>query len=191
MRDGFFKAFFALRPKDIRQTVVLSPIVYPNRLGKVKQVRTILGHLVANLRQFTFVKTPMTQAAVSDAVLLLRGTKCRNVVFVGAMGGLAKGLKIGDVFRTNKAKDVHSVNSLHEETRQKLLSLRRKGVVGIDLESRAFFSSARKAGLSARAVYVVTDLPLTKPFYLGNTAKEKERIQASIPSCLSDLVAII
>jgi len=180
MRDGFFKAFFALRPREVRETVILSPIVYPSRLGKVKYIRTVLGYLVANLKELTFIKTPMTQAAVSDAVLLLSRTKCKQVVFVGAIGGLAKGLKIGDLFRTNKAKDIHSVNSIHEETRKKMLPLRKKGVVGIDLESRAFFSSARKAGLSARAVYVVTDLPLSAPFYVKRTKRQEQRIRSAL-----------
>ena len=186
-RDGFFRAFFGMGPASIRRRVVISPVIYPNRLGKVRYRRSVLGYLVVYLRHMTFVKAPMTQAAVSDAVLLLKNTPCREVVFIGAMGGLAKGLKIGDIFRTSRAKEVHSVSSLHAEPRRKMFSLRKRGVVGIDFESRAFFSAARKAKLSATAYYVVTDLPLTKPFYLGNTAREKERIALSLRALAAEI----
>ncbi|MFC1568229.1 hypothetical protein ACFL37_00850 [Candidatus Margulisiibacteriota bacterium] len=187
--NKLFHAFFGLKPAAVMATVVISPIVYPNRFGKVKYHKTILGYLVANLKQFTFIKTPMTQSAVADAVLLLAKTPCKNVIFIGAMGGLAKGLEIGDVFQTNKSKDVHSVSSIHEETKQKLLSLRKKCVKGVDFESRAFFAAARKAKLLAKAYYVVTDLPLSRPFYLGTTSSDNKKIQAAVSLCLSALVA--
>jgi len=183
----FFKAFFGIDLSSIREKVVISPIVYPKRLGKVEYHRTMLGYLVANLENMTFVKAPMLQSAVSDAVVLLKKTPCREVVFIGVMGGLAKGLRVGDTFHTTKAKDIYSVSSLHEETRKKMIALRKKGVKGVDFESRAFFAAAKKAKLSAEAYYVVTDLPLTRPLYLGTTAREKERIQNSIASCLCNL----
>lgn len=174
-----------LKPNAIRETVVFSPVVYPKQFEKVigekgKHYKSILGYLVANFKNITFVKTPMTQAAVSDVVLLLSRTGCRKVFFIGAIGGLAKELNIGDVVVTDKARHVYSVRSIHEETRKKLLHLQKKGVIGIDFENRAFFSAARKAKLSAIAYYVVTDLPLAKPFYIGTTKREKTKIKDSI-----------
>lgn len=181
----YFKAFFALKPNAVRETVVLSPVVYPKQFEKIsgekgKHCKSILGYLVANFKNITFVKTPMTQAAVSDAVLLLSRTGCKKTVFIGAIGGLARELKIGDVVATDKAKHVYSVKSIHEETRKKMLSLRKKGVIGIDFESRAFFSAAKKAKLPATAYYVVTDLPLTKPFYIKKTKREKHKIKSAL-----------
>jgi purine-nucleoside phosphorylase len=176
----YFKAFFCLKPSAVKETVILSPIIYPNQFGRVKYHKSVLGYLTVNFKKFTFIKTPMLQSAVADAVVLLAKAPCKKIIFVGAMGGLARGLKIGDVFQTNKAGDVYSVSSIHEETRRKMISLRRKGVKGIDFESRAFFSAARKAKLAATAYYVVTDLPITKPFYLDATVNEKKKIQNSI-----------
>lgn len=191
-----FKAFFNLKPCKIKETVILSPIVYPKQFEgiigeKGKHFKSILSYLVANFKRLTFIKTPMTQAAVSDAVVLLEKTLCKRVVFVGAIGALQKGLKIGDIVVSEKAEDVYSVNSIHEETRKKLLQLLRDGVVGIDFESRSFFRAARKANLSAVAYYVVTDLPLTKPFYIKRTKKENRRVQDSIIQILSDLRALV
>ena len=180
-----FKAFLALKPKEIRETVVLSPVIYPKQFEKIigkrgKHCKSILSYLVANFKHLTFVKTPMTQAAVSDAVIMLKETPCKKLIFIGAIGGLAKRLKIGDVISTNKPSHVYSVKSIHEETRKKLVQLQRKDVIGIDFESRGFFSAARKAKLSATAYYVVTDLPLVKPFYIGTTKREKGKIMNSI-----------
>lgn len=181
----YFKAFFVLGPKGIKKTVIISPIIYPKQFERIvgktgKHYKSILGYLVVNFKDLTFVKIPMTQAAVSDAVFLLSKSRCKKVVFVGAIGGLAKELKIGDVVFTDRPKPVYSVNSIHEETKKKLTALRKKGIIGIDFESRAFFSAARKAKLSATAYYVVTDLPLAKPFYIGTTKREKTKIKDSI-----------
>jgi purine-nucleoside phosphorylase len=178
----YFKAFFAVSSKEIRETVVISPIVYPKQFEKVygergKQYKSVLSYLVANFKDLTFVKTPMTQAAVYDLIVLLKNTPCKRVVFIGAMGGLAKGLGIGDIVETKK---VYSVGSIHEETRKKLLSLKKKGVVGIDFEAQSFFEAAKNQKLQAKAYFVVTDLPLSKPFYLTKNRKEKKRMQGAL-----------
>ncbi len=188
----YFKAFFAMNPKQVRRTAILSPIIYPKLFEKIakqtgRHYKSILGYLIANFRRFTFIKTPMTQGAVLDAVLLLAKTKCKKVVFVGAIGALQKGLKIGDIVETKK---VYSVGSIHEETKGKLISLRKKGIIGIDFESHAFFSAAKKAKLSAAAYYVVTDLPLSKPFYQKKNKKEQQRIKDSIHKVINNLVLL-
>lgn len=175
--SNLFGAFFVLKPKEIKASVVISPILYPKHFGSAEIHKSVLSYLVADFPGFTFVKTPMTQSAVFDLVLLLKKTKCREVVFIGALGGLLKGLKIGDVVTTNSAKPIQSVSSIHEETRKNLLAWRRRGVVGIDFETKAFFAAAKKAKLYARARYVVTDLPLNKPFYCEKSPEEKARIQ--------------
>jgi purine-nucleoside phosphorylase len=154
-----FKAFFAVKPKEIRKTVVISPIIYPKQFEKVygqkaKHHKSILSYLVASFKDLTFVKTPMTQAAVYDLVVLLKKTACKRVIFIGAIGGVAKGLRIGDVVETKK---VYSVSSIHEETRKKLLSLKKKGIVGIDFEAQSFFKAAKKLKLPAKAYFVVTN----------------------------------
>lgn len=147
---------------------------------KGKHYKSILSYLIVNFNNLTFVKTPMTQAAVSDAALLLAETACKKVIFIGALGGLAKGFKIGDIFRTDRTRDVYSVRSIHEETRKKLVSLQNRGVVGIDFESRGFFSAVRKAKLSATAYYVFTDLPLTKPFFAKKSKKQEHKIRSAL-----------
>ena len=129
----------------------------------------------------------MTQSAVADLMVLLKKTKCREVYFIGAVGGLEKGLKIGDILATEKSKEVYSFSSIHDETPKKIKALRKQGVLGIDFESQAFFSNAKKLKLDPLACYVVTDLPLSKPFYKAKTQKEQNRIQ----SCLQYIVKLI
>lgn len=177
----FFKAFLALEPKAIQFKVVISPILYPKHFSlKVAVKKSLLGYLVANYPGFTFIKTPLTQQAVGDVVASLGGTKCREIIFVGAAGGLEPSLRIGDIIFTNKPKLIHSVNSLHEETRRNLLAWRKKGLLAIDFEAGTFFEAAKKAGLAAAAYLVITDLPLKKPFYLEKTEKEKQLIYEAL-----------
>jgi uridine phosphorylase len=181
----YFKAFFGIRPSAIRETVIISPIIYPAQFEKVagkkgKHYKSILGYLVANFKGLTFIKTPMTQGAVSDLVFLLKMTKCSKVIFLGAIGGLEKGLKIGDIFVTKKGTDIYSVKSIHEETKEKLFSLKRRGIFGIDFETRAFFGAAKSKGIPAKGYYIVTDLPLTKPFYLKKTKNDIKKIYVAV-----------
>lgn len=184
-KTQLFKAFWGIGAGEIRRTVIISPVVYPKRFEKIsgergRHYRTVLSYSVANFKRFTFLKTPMTQAAVHDAVVLLSKTGCQKVVFIGAIGGLRKGLKIGDVVVSKKASEIYSVKSLHDETPAKLKKLREQGVLGADFESRLFFKAAREIGVAATAYYVVTDLPLTKPFYIERTQKEADMIPKAI-----------
>ncbi|NQT29034.1 MAG: hypothetical protein HQ596_00535 [Candidatus Saganbacteria bacterium] len=62
----YFKAFFGVKPSVIRKTVVISPIIYPKQFEKIyaksgKHSKTVLGYLVVNFSDTTFIKTPMTQ----------------------------------------------------------------------------------------------------------------------------------
>ena len=122
----------------------------------------------------------MTQAAVTDLTKLLPRTKCKEIIFIGAIGGLQKAVKIGDVFASSKPADFYSFKSIHDETDTKLKALQKKGVVGIDFEARPFFRAAKKARLKAFGYFLVTDLPLCKPFYKKKTIKEKLRVQGAI-----------
>lgn len=185
MNKKYFQAFFGMGPKSIRPKVVISPIIYPQQFERLigkkgKHYKSLLSYLVVNFADMTFIKTPMTQAAVADLVALLPQTKCREIVFVGAVAGLQKGAGIGDVYISSRARDFYSVKSIHEETNKKLKELRKKGLMGLDFESRPFFRAAKKAKLSAAACFVVTDLPFKKPFYLKKTVREKLMIQSAI-----------
>ena len=188
--EGYFKSFFAISSNQIRKTVVISPIIYPNQLEKAlgqkgKQYKSILGYLIVQFKTFTFIKTPMSQAAVADLMVLLEETQCSNVIFMGAMGALATNFKIGDTFLTADPTDIYSFASIHDETDQKLKALKRAGIVGIDFESAVYFKIAKKLKIKAKASYVVTDLPLVKSFYKLKTKLEKKRIKDSLVSLVS------
>jgi len=181
----YFFAFWGLKPEKIKATVIVSPNIYPQRFAKIVDEKvpikkSIWGNLAGNFKKCTFIKTPMMQSAVSDAILLLAKTKCKRIILVGAIGALPEGIKIGDVIMTNKARQIFSVKSVHEETKEKMLALRKKGVLGVDFESRAFFAAVKKIKLPALAYYIITDLPLTKPFYRKRTKIENNRIQDSL-----------
>ncbi len=173
----YFKAILGISPNQIRPTVIISPIIYPKHFGqKTSADKSQLGFITVDLGNITLIKTPMTQGAVKDAVLLLAQTRCRQIVFAGAIGGLSKDLKIGDILVTNNPKHIFSFDSLSDETPEKLKQLQKQKVLGIDFESRALFAAAKKVKLPVTAYYVVTVRPPRKPFYLKKTAKEKQRV---------------
>ena len=183
-----------MNPARIRTSVIISPNIFPQRFAKIVNEKVIVKkaiwcNLVANFKRFTFIKTPMLQSAVADLMALLPATRCQQIVFLGAIGALSKGVKIGDIIITDKACQIFSVKSVHEETKEKMLALRKKGLLGVDFESRVFFAAAKKIKLPARAYYVVTDLPLTKPFYQKRTKVENERIQAAVDKAVRQIYA--
>jgi uridine phosphorylase len=183
-----FKAFLAVGPKKIRSRVVISPILYPKHFSQKAAVKkSRLGYLVADYRKFILIKTPLTQQAVGDVVILLKETKCREIIFVGAAGGLEKRLRIGEIIYTKNPKLIHSVSSLHEETRRNLLAWRKKGLLAIDFEAGTFFKAAKKAGLAASAYFIITDRPLTKPFYLAKSQGERAAIQQALATIVRQL----
>jgi len=180
-----FKAFFAINPKQVREVVIISPIIYPKQFEKLcgrqgKHYKSILSYLVANFKEITFVKTPMTQAAVYDLVLMLKQTKCKEIVFIGAIGALQKKAKIGDLVALQNGSRLYSFASIHDETQKKLKKLKNKGIIGIDFEAKSFFKAVKKIKRKAWAYFVVTDLPLAKPFYKKKSKKEKESIQLAV-----------
>lgn len=196
LKSHYFSAFWGMRPERIKATVIISPIIFPQQFAKVINEKApiqkaLWGNLVTNLKKCTFIKTPMLQSAVADAMALLAKTKCIEIIFLGAIGALSDRIRIGDVVVTNKSKQIHSMNSVHEETQSKMQALEKKGVVGIDFESRAFFSAAKKNGISALAYYIVTDLPLTKPFYLKRTKVENNRIQDAVVKVIRQIYSDI
>jgi uridine phosphorylase len=52
---------------------------------------------------------------------------------------------------------VWSTDAPYRETRQRILSLKRKGVIGVDMEVSALFSAARYRGVECGALLVVSD----------------------------------
>lgn len=177
-KDLILKAFIGVKPGRVKRLVIISPILYPNQLKtKEKPIKSILGYLVVNSDNFTFIKAPMLQSAVKDLVIILKRTKCREVLFIGAAGGLDENFAIGDVIEIKNGRKIYSFDSILEESPIKLRSLKKKGILAIDLEVKAFFLAAKKAGLKAMARLIITDLPLTKPYYLEKSQEEREAIK--------------
>lgn len=181
MQQQIFKTILGISPRRIKPTVILSPLLYPKHFGvKGPVLKSVQGFLTVDLGKITLIKVPMSQGAIKDAVRLLKGTRCRQLIFVGAIGGLEKSLGIGDVLVTGNPKHIFSFACLTDETRESLLKAKKRGALGIDFESEALFAAAQEANLSLTAYYVVTDLPLKKPFYMKRTKREKELIAEAL-----------
>jgi purine-nucleoside phosphorylase len=179
--DNKIKAFTSLKKKEIGKKVIVTPIIYPSifkKLIKVKEKikRSKLGLVVLNIKekQLTIIKTPPGSPYSSDLVKVLSLTTCQKVLFVGAIGGLDKSLRIGDVVGLS-LKKISSVKSFLE-SEELFKKLRKRGILGIDLETQGIVKILKKSKLKARGLYIVSDLPLDYPFHKKLTSKLKTKL---------------
>lgn len=94
-------------PEDIRQTVLLTPGWAPERLFETESLRIItdssplhsykIWDAETDGKQFTYMRTGFGAPMVLDAVLLLRHTPCRRIIFVSSAGALGKAMRVGDL----------------------------------------------------------------------------------------------
>jgi len=76
-----------------------------------------------------------------------------------------------------------SVASLKREE-EKVELLLAAGIDAVDMESSAFFSAARHAGLKAAALFYVSDIVREKPFYRELEPRERDALAVSMKKAL-------
>jgi purine-nucleoside phosphorylase len=91
---SLIKAFIG-NLKDIKKTVVVSPVFYPNKFG-LKGERTPVGNIIVH-SSFSYIKTYPSSCWIYDTVLCLKKTKAEKIIFIGTAGALSNKLKIGDI----------------------------------------------------------------------------------------------
>ena len=226
MNASLYQAFFG--NSKIKERVIISPIFYPKVLAPLlgsapQETRTLQNYTIANFiykgKNTSFIKVSIGPSHTGELTIMLKDTPCRQVILLGTIGGINKGMQIGDLFvadsaadgegfsawlKKNKPKEIYrpslklskkikarfpnahtgrllTIGSILEETPAVL-----KGYDGVDMESSALFSAAKAANIAAAGIYVVSDLPLTRPFY---TIPKEE--QYKILSELNKLLTII
>ena len=206
-----FEAFLNCEPKEIKATVTLSPILSPKDFNSLeKAAKSRLGYLILNTEEFTFIKCPRGSNWAAELVPLLKSTDCKRIIFLGALGGLADNLKIGDLVVGETAQiagsledwimdswsptfakasagkldtpptpasstllkktalpkgKIASIPLIVKETDEKLKELKELGFIGIEMESGPLYLACQKEGLEVIGIYVISDLPLSRPFY--------------------------
>ena len=195
------EAFLNCEPKEIKATVILSPILSPKDFNSLeKAAKSRLGYLILNTEEFTFIKCPRGSNWAAELVPLLKSTDCKRIIFLSALGGLADNLKIGDLVVGETAQiagsledwimdswsldtpptpasstllkktalpkgKIASIPLIVKETDEKLKELKELGFIGIEMESGPLYLACQKEGLEVIGIYVISDLPLSRPFY--------------------------
>lgn len=183
--------------RDIKKTVVISPVFYPNKFG-LKGEKTPVGNIVAHDKLFSYIKTYPGSQWVFDTVLCLKKTKAADIIFIGTAGSINGRYKIGDVVSaknrmTQRAMKVSlrrsetaeaipmvslmSLNSLLQETEDNLKKLKMKNYAAVDLETLSFYKACRNIGKRGLAFLVIQDEPISKPFYKPLSSKDADRLQ--------------
>jgi purine-nucleoside phosphorylase len=74
---------------------------------------------------------------------------------------------------------IFTAGSLYFETEKNMEDLKQNNILGIDLETSAFYTACALCGFESLAALYVTDLPGSKPFYENSDAASREMIKAS------------
>ncbi|MCX5750955.1 MAG: hypothetical protein NT099_04735 [Candidatus Saganbacteria bacterium] len=110
-----FQSFLNTEPNEIKEWVILSPIISPSDIKSSLVTdetasKSSLGYLVLNGKGATFIKCPRGSNWAAEIVPLLKETACKKVLFLGAIGGLADNVKIGDLIAGASAQNVCSIS---------------------------------------------------------------------------------
>lgn len=93
-------------PEDVRERVVIAPWWEPSTLpdlGKAEYLSpsdhaaTKVWNVASPEFEMTFIKTGIGAPVLMDSLLSLGVTCCKQIVFIGSVGALDAGIRIGDI----------------------------------------------------------------------------------------------
>lgn len=102
--DVFIKAVFGCSPVEISETVILSPFdetldALRDRSEDVKEFKGFFRMIngTINDKKYSFINPRIGSPMAADCTNYLSYTGCRDIVYVGLMGGLQPEVKVGDI----------------------------------------------------------------------------------------------
>ena len=93
-------------PEQVHENVILAPTWDPSvlpGLGKAEYLSESgdsmvkVWNLIADSAEITYIRTGIGAPMIMDALLSLGVTRCRRVIFIGAVGSLDEQIGIGDI----------------------------------------------------------------------------------------------
>ncbi|MBN1621275.1 MAG: hypothetical protein JW871_01640 [Endomicrobiales bacterium] len=112
-----FKTLFGVEPESIKETCVVTPFITKEIISGLQISKTAKGTIYSagNNDIFSLVVARMGAGFVGDAVLHLKDTKCKKLIFFGSCGAAKETLKTGDILLVEKSFSQDSfVNMLKE-----------------------------------------------------------------------------
>jgi hypothetical protein len=103
-REGISRMAFRCDGGAIRPDVLLSPVwdagifePFADEIILVTEGIRSVWDISINGRFFSFIRFGVGSPNAAHAILALSCTPCKNIIFIGSAGGLAKGQNIGDI----------------------------------------------------------------------------------------------
>lgn len=237
-------------PEQICSTVLLTPGWSPERLFAPQALHTLTessplhGYKLWNVdcgsKRCTYLRTGFGAPMVLDAVLLLRHTPCKRILFVSSAGALGSRMRVGDLllpaasyngdgasrylqntltndcFCEEQLPDQALFDRLCRTTEHICLQqdvawhigrtfcvdtiagqaehipcIRSMGYDSLDMESAVLFKAARRVGIAAAAILLISDTQ-EKPLTEGRnelSALYRKRVRsATLPAILHELL---
>lgn len=106
LRNNYiFKALFGIGQEEIKETCVIVPFFSKDIIDGFKVSCISRGILYSAWQNdgLSLIITKMGAGFIGDAVLYLKDTKCKKLVFFGSCGALGSTFKIGDTVLIKKA----------------------------------------------------------------------------------------
>jgi len=102
--EVFIKAVFGCCPDEIAETVILSPFdetldALRDRSEGVKEFKGFFRMIngTINGKNYSFINSRIGSPMAADCTNYLSFTGCKDIVYVGLMGGLQPEVKVGDI----------------------------------------------------------------------------------------------
>ncbi|MBL7197478.1 MAG: hypothetical protein ISS47_05225 [Candidatus Omnitrophica bacterium] len=101
--DTFLK-LFGLKPKEIKEDVIITPFLNLEYFREGKKGKVNKGFLfeVLTKKYFSVVKVGVGSSFVGDSVVYLKDSPCKRLYFIGSCGALTNS-NIGELVIVNKA----------------------------------------------------------------------------------------
>lgn len=119
-KEKFFEFCYNTSPKDLPETVIITPFIPLKTFSDKSCVRTSFkGSLFSGImtkvksRPFAVIFTGMGDRLAADGIMLMEKTPVERIIFVGACGGLGKA-SMGDIIIPETAFNGEGFSKYHD-----------------------------------------------------------------------------
>jgi purine-nucleoside phosphorylase len=98
------RSSFNCEPEMIQKDVIIAPVwnpeLFENYIDSWNQISNgiyKLWNISVRNKNITYILTGIGAPNVLEAILALGCTSCKNIIFIGSVGGLDKNIRIGDI----------------------------------------------------------------------------------------------
>lgn len=120
--EKFINEIYGCEPKDVAETVILTPgrkflNVLKEKVEVEKEFKGFLEGFTGSYRgkPVTVIRTLVGSPVASDAAYFLRFTPCKSIIYTGAIGALKENIEIGNIIVPTGAARGEGASKYHAE----------------------------------------------------------------------------